>query len=189
MSQLPRSVAESIMYAAEQGLDVVYPSERELVVDIDDAESETRFYSVLSVLPNHGYDLTVVKNDFSKSGPPKKHIYLSSKTPLNKYEHVALASILGGDPLWCINALSRINAGEEKPFVIFEKKTDDAGTFVYVKQCIACHEAKHVTVSRAGYDKWQAGVLIQRALPELSAGDRELFISGICGPCFDRMFE
>ena len=30
--------------------------------------------------------------------------------------------------------------------------------------------------------------LIQNAMPNLSADDRELLISGICGPCFDKMF-
>lgn len=29
---------------------------------------------------------------------------------------------------------------------------------------------------------------IQKILKEISSGDRELFISGICGKCFDDMF-
>lgn len=29
---------------------------------------------------------------------------------------------------------------------------------------------------------------IQQILSDLSSGDRELFISGICGECFDKIF-
>lgn len=31
--------------------------------------------------------------------------------------------------------------------------------------------------------------LIQVILPNVSSGDREMFISGICGGCFDNMFN
>jgi len=30
---------------------------------------------------------------------------------------------------------------------------------------------------------------IQDIFPELSSGERELFISGMCGECFDKVFE
>jgi hypothetical protein len=36
--------------------------------------------------------------------------------------------------------------------------------------------------------RWEGGELIQNAMPYVSAGDRELMISGTCGPCFDEMF-
>jgi len=37
--------------------------------------------------------------------------------------------------------------------------------------------------------RWEEeGELIQNALPYLSADERELLISGICGGCFDKMF-
>ena len=35
---------------------------------------------------------------------------------------------------------------------------------------------------------WENGELIQNAMPYLSADEREVLISGTCGPCFDRMF-
>jgi hypothetical protein len=37
-------------------------------------------------------------------------------------------------------------------------------------------------------ERWQSGDYIQDALPMLSADERELLISGICGHCFDTMF-
>lgn len=36
---------------------------------------------------------------------------------------------------------------------------------------------------------WKTGTLIQRAMPNLSADQRELLISHTCGKCWDRMFK
>jgi len=35
---------------------------------------------------------------------------------------------------------------------------------------------------------WRNGALIQRAMPNLTADERELLISGYCGTCFDKLF-
>jgi hypothetical protein len=56
-------------------------------------------------------------------------------------------------------------------------------------KCRSCGREFTLTVRKAGYEEWRAGTLIQRALPELSADQRELLISGICGTCFDAMFR
>ena len=36
--------------------------------------------------------------------------------------------------------------------------------------------------------KWRDGWKIQEAMPQLTPDERELIISGTCGPCFDKMF-
>ena len=54
--------------------------------------------------------------------------------------------------------------------------------------CIKCAEAQHITVGNADLDSWENGALIQDAMPYLSADEREILISGICGECFDDMF-
>ena len=51
-----------------------------------------------------------------------------------------------------------------------------------------CIRDRHITVGNADLDAWQNGTLIQDAMPYLSADDREILISGICGECFDNMF-
>jgi hypothetical protein len=43
-------------------------------------------------------------------------------------------------------------------------------------------------VPEEGFHNWQGGELIQNALPELTADERELLISGTCPSCWDRMF-
>lgn len=55
--------------------------------------------------------------------------------------------------------------------------------------CSRCRREAQLEVSDAGYQAWVNGTLIQNALPELSEDDREILISGICGPCFDDMWD
>lgn len=56
-------------------------------------------------------------------------------------------------------------------------------------RCLSCDEVTELEVSEAGFRAWKKGQLIQLALPELSAAERELLISETCGPCFDNLFE
>lgn len=61
-------------------------------------------------------------------------------------------------------------------------------TTVVAVQCRMCHEVHFIDVPIDGFVAWQSGELIQDALPELSADQRELLISGTCGMCWDDMF-
>lgn len=54
--------------------------------------------------------------------------------------------------------------------------------------CPECHKREDITVDAEGYFKWQQGLLIQLALPELTSVQREQLITGFCGPCWDAMF-
>lgn len=56
------------------------------------------------------------------------------------------------------------------------------------RKCMRCGEIKSISVPDAGFQEWQAGELIQVAMPDVSAGDRQLLMSGICGECYDEMF-
>lgn len=60
---------------------------------------------------------------------------------------------------------------------------------IIVKPCLFCKKEYKIEVSEEGYLRWKHGVLIQEAMPEISKDDRELLISGICGKCFDKMWE
>ena len=52
--------------------------------------------------------------------------------------------------------------------------------------CPFCKKNSHVTTKKASYDKWKSGTLVQHAFPEMSADTRELLLSGICPPCWDK---
>lgn len=58
------------------------------------------------------------------------------------------------------------------------------------KQCIECKEVVTILVDAERYAKWleNAGN-IQGILTELSEDEREPLISGVCGACFDSLFE
>lgn len=57
------------------------------------------------------------------------------------------------------------------------------------RHCNICKRYIELIIDRKGFEAWQQGELIQRALPTLSPGDREFLISGICEPCFDEVFK
>ena len=55
--------------------------------------------------------------------------------------------------------------------------------------CMMCQQTKTLQLPASGYAAYKAGMLIQRAMPSVPEGDRELLISQTCGPCFDKLFE
>lgn len=66
--------------------------------------------------------------------------------------------------------------------------TVDADRVEVVFACFKCNKDIPLTVSEKGFKKWTEGGLVQDCFPELNASERELFISGICTTCFDKMF-
>ena len=54
--------------------------------------------------------------------------------------------------------------------------------------CRVCKNQVEMKVYVEDVTAWENGELIQNAMPYLSADEREVLISGTCGPCFDKMF-
>jgi hypothetical protein len=52
-------------------------------------------------------------------------------------------------------------------------------------ECPFCLEHNEIEVPEQGYKSWIEGELIQRALPELSASEREALMTGICDYCWE----
>lgn len=57
-----------------------------------------------------------------------------------------------------------------------------------IRICKKCGAGIHVPASTDQILRWQQGELIQVAMPHLTADQREILISGICGPCYDDIF-
>jgi hypothetical protein len=55
------------------------------------------------------------------------------------------------------------------------------------RKCRICGTDKVVPCTDEQYREWKGGKLIQNAMPNISRDDRELLMSGICGPCFDKL--
>ena len=56
------------------------------------------------------------------------------------------------------------------------------------RQCVKCKNVHILLVNSDDLQQWKDGELIQDAMPYLSAGERELLISGTCVACFDKLF-
>jgi hypothetical protein len=54
--------------------------------------------------------------------------------------------------------------------------------------CMQCDRRYELAVSEQQLRRWQAGELIQNAMPDLPPRDRELLISGTCDRCWRKMF-
>lgn len=62
-------------------------------------------------------------------------------------------------------------------------------SYSLIGKCIQCKCHQKVTVTAEEWANYNfRGMMIQDAFPNVSAGDREWLISGICGTCFDKLF-
>ena len=71
----------------------------------------------------------------------------------------------------------------------FQTVSHNSKSYSLIGKCIQCKCHQRLVVSAeewANYNFRQMAV--QDAFPNMSAGDREWLISGICGTCFDKLF-
>ena len=66
-----------------------------------------------------------------------------------------------------------------------------ADTVKIERTCTSCGAVHVLTVSATGFAAWDMGrgAFIQDAFPELTSGERELLKTGMCGACFDALFD
>jgi len=69
----------------------------------------------------------------------------------------------------------------------FETEHNDGKVFIHT-ECLECGAKKVIIIAEKQYIALYArNAHIQDIIPEVAIQDRELLISGICGPCFDRL--
>lgn len=54
---------------------------------------------------------------------------------------------------------------------------------IVAKTCPVCEKEEQHPIPQDGYIKFKAGMLVQRALPELNECIREFLITGMCADC------
>ena len=71
--------------------------------------------------------------------------------------------------------------------MILPKVTTDEVTFT----CVSCNKEIPVKVNGADYIYWRYNRqdLVQNIFPHLTPDERELLISGMCGKCYDELFQ
>jgi hypothetical protein len=62
-------------------------------------------------------------------------------------------------------------------------------TTTFVATCLVCKTDHTIRLPTKDYEDWLAGKKIQHAMSYVHPDVRELLISGICGTCFDKIFE
>lgn len=55
--------------------------------------------------------------------------------------------------------------------------------------CKLCNKSYALKVNKEDFVDYNNGKLAQNCFPYLTAGERELIISGICDICFDKLYE
>lgn len=55
--------------------------------------------------------------------------------------------------------------------------------------CRECKRSFDISVNPEDVKNWKNGMLIQQAMPYLTADERELLISGTCGECFNMLLS
>jgi len=56
------------------------------------------------------------------------------------------------------------------------------------KSCVMCGTNYDINVNSEDFIAWKQGAFIQDVMGYLTADERELLISGVCGTCFNAMY-
>lgn len=59
---------------------------------------------------------------------------------------------------------------------------------LYLLSCRHCSHKEEVRIERVDFERYFSGVLLQNAFPYLSASQRELMKTQICGTCWKKFF-
>lgn len=68
-------------------------------------------------------------------------------------------------------------------------ETFSQGVVSLTRQCFKCQTVFNINLTIEEYERWIGGMLIQEAMPNLSAEIRELLISGTCPECWKMLME
>jgi hypothetical protein len=75
----------------------------------------------------------------------------------------------------------------ERIDTMLKDRVHDKDTMEVMATCRFCGTTHTITVYIDDYFDWQEGELIQRAMPYLTPGERELLKSQTCQDCWDKM--
>lgn len=111
--------------AAKKGLIVVLPEPNQLQIDVDSEEAYLEFckrYQNMDMQYSN-YGTPKIKETFSNSGPPHRHITLTFENHIfTEWERIALQAVLGSDPIREYLNAKRLIFGEFNPTRLFEKR-------------------------------------------------------------------
>lgn len=107
--------------ATMEGLDVVFPADNELFVDIDNAHSYMLFCKQFDIVNKH-IGVEGWQENISKSGnPDKKHITIQLSVDVTPMERLALQAMLGSDRVRELLGYVQEKNGDPYPVLFLEK--------------------------------------------------------------------
>lgn len=92
-------------------------------------------------------------------------------------------------PYELIEFFYNINPGSTVDAFSFLINHDSWFEDYYPVTCKECGYVHGFRVSQYALRRWKSGMLIQKAFPNMLDWERELLRIGICGKCYDKMFE
>ena len=107
--------------AEREGLDVVYPKNNEVMIDIDNAHSLQLFQKQMDIVKKH-IGVIGVEEHLSKSGEGKRHITVTLNDPITPIERLALQAMLGSDRVRELLGYVEYKNGDPTPTLFLERK-------------------------------------------------------------------
>jgi hypothetical protein len=107
--------------AAKLGMDVVFPQENQLQLDIDNEDAYDYMNGVLDVLETH-WGIAKFEEHPSKSGLPKRHVTITLDKELSATERVLLQACMGSDRKRELLSYLQVLNGDAHPILFIEKR-------------------------------------------------------------------
>lgn len=114
----PVNLSNAFEDAKARGLDVYEPKEGEILVDLDDTESQYVMEALIPLARRVGIDVKLTKITRSQHG--NKHAYLKVPFGLTALERLLLQAVFGSDRKRELLAYARYRKGIEPTSVLFE---------------------------------------------------------------------
>lgn len=116
------TTASAFRRAEEQDLEIVYPKENELQLDIDNKEAYDYFHQNKWIL-EQWFGIRSITERVSKSGGDKKHITVELGVTLTTVTRILLQSVMGSDrKRELLSFVMYAKGNEKRPTLLLEKK-------------------------------------------------------------------
>ena len=109
--------------AKKLNLDVVFPADNQLQLDIDNDESMAQFEKLRDVI-EHYWGIGNVETHPSKSGLPKRHVTVTMQSKLDVLDRILIQACLGSDRTRELLSYLQVRNGDKHPVLFLELKSE-----------------------------------------------------------------